>query len=165
MSIPTTAAEYAACEVGTKEATGRNDGDPWRLYMPHSYGISDRNGDGKPDKGLPWCAGFVLEMYRRAGNPIERNTREAWEFCKVSTMFFALQRRGWETTNHDAASLIFYKTRSDSDAGKGSHVGIVEDVDDAGIHTIEGNLGDAVRRRYVSPTSPDILGFIAIPKV
>lgn len=163
MRSPRSAAEYGALEIGTKEATGRNDGDPWRLYMPHSYGRADGDGDGELDIGLPWCAGFVLEMYRRAGRRLERNARERWAFCKVSAMWFALVRRGWQTLDPYEADIVFIADRGGSDAGKGSHVALVEKCLDGVLYTIEGNLGDAVRRFRRPVDAGDILGFIAVP--
>lgn len=154
---------HARTQLGVKEATGRNDGDPWRLYMPHSMGNADRNKDGKPDVGLPWCAGFVLEMYRRAGTPLERSVWEKWHFCRVATMWFSLVARGWQTTDPTKASLLFLRGRGESDKGRGSHVAMVESFDDGIFETIEGNLSNGVRRFRRVASDADILGLIAVP--
>lgn len=150
--------EHAQRFVGIKEV-GENLGPPWLLFMPHSR-------DNKtPEKGLPWCAGFVLRCFALGGRRIHRNVAEEYAFCRVATMWEAMQQREWVILHEHAApgDAIFFGSRVGSDAGPGNHVGIVERIDDVGIHTIEGNSGDAVARRVYAPTNSSIMGYARVP--
>jgi len=152
------AVDVAITQLGICELTGNNDGVPADRYM-------------RGDK-LAWCAGFVLYCYDVSDDPdiwdddddtTKHDDRRFWGLRAVSALEEWAKTMGvWIGPRVIPASndVIFYGSRKGSDAKKGGmHTGIVEFVDDNGIHTVEGNLGDSVKRRTVKPGNPSITGF------
>lgn len=107
-----------------------------------------------------WCAGFVSACAWLAGVkgfPFE---------CSCGRMLVKLQNMGlW--IEDDAyvptpGDLIFYDwgdTGKGDDIGAPGHVGIVEAVKDDNITIIEGNYGDAVKRRTIKANARYIRGY------
>lgn len=145
----THAIDLAATQLGIKEETGHNDGIPADRYM---------RGDE-----LAWCAGFVLWCYDESDDPdIPEAPSDYWKLRNVDTMEKDLKRRGlWIGPSVIPApnDLIFYRNRGSSDSGSGRHVGIVERVSGGIAYTIEGNLGDEVRRSSEELDSDRITGY------
>ena len=138
--------EHAISQLGVREATGRNDGIPATRY---------NDGEAKP-----WCASFVRWCFEQAGAPLPG---KRWLLPSVAHMERALQgAQAWasrELAEPAPGDIIFFADRGGSDAGPGRHVGIVERVQGARVHTIEGNLGDAVRRTSHALASRRITGY------
>lgn len=106
--------------VGVKEATGNNDGEPYRLFMkPYGYGR------------VPWCALFV----KRSLDDAEVNTQgiNATAISAVSQNIV----RTFDVGN------VWWKPRS----GGTGHVGIIADWPPYSDHftSIEGNYSDQVK--------------------
>jgi len=151
------AIDVAITQLGVFETNGHNDGIPADRYM-------------RGDK-LAWCAGFVLWCYDVSDDPpvwdddnkaTTDDAKRYYALRKVSTMLewahtmrVFIEPRVLPARN----DVILYGSRAGSDAGAGNHTGIVERIDGGRIHTVEGNLGDAVRRRSVSIDDRTILGF------
>jgi hypothetical protein len=152
------ALEIAQREIGIHEATGKNDGIPAKKYM-------------RGDK-LAWCAGFVLYCFDESDSVdvwdagldgAEGDDSDYWKLRNVDTMEKFLKERGvWFGWNlpPEPGDIIFFADRGGSDPSKsGRHVGIVESFDGAAIVTVEGNLGNAVKRGLHDCDSPRITGF------
>ncbi len=126
---------HAEFKAGRAEATGHNDGPPSARYM-----------GGRKE---PWCAHFVAACFRECGAPIPGDTvptpTRANPLASVSYMEGIFKDHGWYQRNPLPGDVAFFKTRGQSDAGPGRHVGIVVDVTDTELITVEGNWGNAVR--------------------
>jgi YD repeat-containing protein len=86
--------------------------------------------------GAPWCAYFVSYIARRAGAPIGPGGAGMGYVPYIRA--WAKQTRRWTRTPH-AGDLVTFP----------QHVGIVENVyANHTLTTIEGNAGNAVRRRW-----------------
>src|SRR3954468_4770640 len=86
--------------------------------------------------GAPWCAYFVSYVARRAGAPIGAGGSGIGYVPYIRA--WAKQTRRWTRTPH-AGDLVTFP----------QHVGIVENVyANHTLTTIEGNAGNAVRRRW-----------------
>lgn len=155
------ALEIAQKEIGIHEATGKNDGIPAKKYM-------------RGDK-LAWCAGFLLYCFDEAStidiwdaglDGEEGKDSDYWKLRKVETMELYLKERGvWFGWNLEPmpGDIVFFADRGGSDPSKsGRHTGIVEAFDGTTISTIEGNLGNAVKRAQHDWDSPRITGFARI---
>ena len=165
------AIDIAISQLGVLEATGHNDGVPSERYM---------RGDN-----LAWCAGFALWCFESSDNiaiwdaglgPDEGADSDYWKLRKVSTMKAYLDDRGLGLGGNIVPhrnDLVFFGDRGASDAGDGSHVGIVEAVnpptggDQEGwsITTIEGNLGNKVSRLTHQIPNSRIIGFARVTGV
>jgi hypothetical protein len=120
--------------LGMRELTGNNDGLPADIFM---------HGDR-----MPWCAGFVLGVLKRANATFPgphwqaRNVYFFRSWCKGEGHFVSpieMPEPGW---------IVFYNSRDGSDAGPGQHMGFVEEVDGrrGRMLTIEGNYDNRVAR-------------------
>lgn len=121
------------------------------------------------DEGLPWCAGFVMMVFYEAAAPLHSTIAERWRWRNVQTMEDGLRDLGWWWDarlpfDPEPGDVIFYKGRNASDPGRGRHVGIVEKVGNGAIVSIEGNLGDAVKRAMTQRRDPKIAGFARRPR-
>ncbi len=130
------AIDIAETQIGVREKTGANDGIPSKRYM-------------KGNK-LAWCAGLQLYCNEHSDDPkIYESVREFWRYTNVQEFEDRFKARGlWFGWNirPQRNDLIFFANRGRSDLGRGRHIGIIEKVEDAWIHTIEGNLGNQVKR-------------------
>lgn len=144
------AIDVAITQIGVAEATGRNDGIPAQRYM-------------KGNK-LAWCAGFVAYCFDVSDDPdIAENVREFWAWgTNVQSLEDKMKERGqwfgWAITPQ-RNDIIFFANRGRSDPGRGRHCGIVEKVEGAWVHTIEGNLGNACKRAKHKLSSNRISGY------
>lgn len=140
------ALSLARSQVGVREATGNNDGLP-----------AQRFSNGRRE---PWCANFVAWTFRQSGNPLPGNQRRLAsvqymeDTMKANGKWFA---RGAATPQ--PGDVIFFGNRGDSDRGPGRHVGIVEKVENGRVYTVEGNSGNAVKRRSYPLDHPRITGY------
>lgn len=151
------AIDVAISQLGVYEETGNNDGVPAERYM-------------RGDK-LAWCAGFVLWCYDQSDDPdiwddfdasTTNDARRYWRLRAVARMIeWAHKMKVFIEPNvHPFPNdVIFYGSRSGSDPGPGSHVGIVRSFDGIWIQTVEGNLADKVRPRQVRHGRSDVLGY------
>lgn len=110
--------------------------EPTRLYrMPY---------------GAPWCAMFLCVLAHRAGYRKDKFPFEV----SVSWMVKTARDRGWFRTDNPMAGDIVVYTHS--------HVGLVYDVKEGFIKTIEGNYSRKVAARIVDVGSPKIRGYIRV---
>jgi len=112
---------YAQTQLGVKEATGANDGEPYQRYMkPWGYGR------------VPWCALFVKTCLAAAD--VNTSGINAQAVSAVSK----------NATKAAAPAVVWWKPR----VGGTGHVGLIESWPALGKYfwSIEGNTGNAVRR-------------------
>lgn len=86
----------------------------------------------------PWCAAFVYWCSQQAGIPhsiIARNARTGLEYFKLQNCYdyspYADVQKG---------DILYMKNNN------GAHIGLVTDVDDEFIYTVEGNVKNTVTR-------------------
>ena len=143
--------EVAAQCVGFRELSGNNDGDFVRAVAL--------------EEGYAWCAAFVVWCYDQAGIPLHRSLAERYQMRSVTYLERVFSEREgllWlpRTTVPERGDVIFYGDPAGSDVGRrGRHCGLVERVTRARVYTIEGNLGNAVKRRSVWRRRPSITGY------
>src|SRR5581483_7580593 len=113
--------QIAQGQVGTLEATNRNDGAI--LKYPHAFGRGSE----------PWCADFVSWVNTQAGNPMNDASCPDLEH-KLAT------KGQWKgRTNPQPGDLVFFDWDGDRVP---DHIGIVKQVNPNGtLTTIEGNTG------------------------
>jgi uncharacterized protein (TIGR02594 family) len=140
--------DYARRELaaGVREATGKNDGIPAQRY---NFG-----------ECKPWCAAFVAWCFDQADQHLPGNIRR---LASVDYMERQLEARGARVRDPEPGDVVTFARRLDSDAGPGRHVGIVEDVEGRTLITIEGNVGDRVKRCRRPRHDPQISGFYRWP--
>ena len=120
--------------------------------------------------GIPhgdWCAMFVSFCLHYAQVPGDVIPLE----CGCARWISKLEERGLYLTAAEAfteegeflpvsGDLIFFDNNGN---GLSDHVGLVASVEDGLLHTIEGNVGNSVRRLKYELTNPVILGYGLIP--
>lgn len=117
--------EAAASQIGVKE-TGDNN-TPYGAWYPMN--------------GQPWCAMFVSWCANKAGIPT--NVIPKYSYCP-NGYDELLKCGGKKVTGAEGkpGDIAFFHNGT-----RFSHTGIVEDVSNGEIHTIEGNTSDMVARR------------------
>lgn len=133
---------------GIKEATGKNDGDPARMFM---------RGDQ-----LAWCAAFVLKCIEESDDPQLVFDNQTYYNLRLVRNFVthikSLKR--WVAKDPLPNDIIFFGNGAASDVGvKGNHMGLVEFIKDGRVHTVEGNTSNKVARRDYALDDPQILGY------
>lgn len=145
--------QTARNQIGVKEETGKNDGEPVKRYAGN--------------RSEPWCAHFVAWIYRNVGLPIPDDIipteSQHNPLASVTHMESVFKERGWLHEKPMPGDIVFFASRGQSDAGRGRHCGIVEMVDSKNFSTIEGNLSNAVRRKTHGLDNPQVTGFGRIP--
>lgn len=146
--------EKAVSQLGTAEATGKNDGAPAINYA-----------GGRQE---PWCAHFVAWCYREAGQPIPGDIvpslKRANPLASVQHMERVFREHDWMLVDPAPGDVVFFRTRMKSDPNRyGRHCGIVETVSQYEIGTVEGNTSNRVMRRKYARKSEAITGYGRIP--
>lgn len=142
-------------EVGVTEATGRNDGARVEEYL-----------GGESERGLSWCAAFVLWCYETDGYRWRDNR---WLLRRVSTLYEVARRRGAVLTGADlpeAGDLVLWIGRNaHPSAGPSGHVAIVVGCrlgpdGPLELEIVAGNEDNGVVRRWISVHDPRITAFV-----
>lgn len=143
----------ARSQLGVTELTGNNDGIPAERYM-------------QGDK-LPWCAGFVLWVFREINQQLPGNQ---FKDRAVTELEGNLSLLACEIEHPEPGAIIFFR-KGHVSAGPSGHVGIVEAVnpvlntDDLfWVTTIEGNNANRVKRARYRDDDPIIKGYYKWPK-
>ena len=122
---------------------GNVGGEPyWRWY-----GLSSRT---------EWCAIFVSWCADQCGY-LDSGIIPKFAWVPDAVSWF--QARGqWQSRGYTPApgDIIFFDWEGD---GGANHVGIVEYVENGVVHTVEGNSGNACKRKQYSINSSSILGY------
>jgi hypothetical protein len=104
--------------------------------------------------GQPWCAIFISWCANQAG--ISTNIIPKFASCTIGMNWFK-NRGQWAdrgSRTPQSGDIIFFGSGNTS-----NHVGIVTEVDNLRVHTIEGNTSDSVARRSYLLTNTWILGY------
>ena len=135
----------------------------WNIFAD----VLDKCGYFSPQtkQNVAWCAIFCDFCALQAAIPQDRaNTEKKWD-----AMYFLYQT----TPNYSAGVKEFAQYFKDNGAFKTSdpkpgdmiifnnysHVGIIEDVDNGIITTIEGNAGNMVQRKWYDVDNSSITGY------
>lgn len=152
--------EQAKAWIGCKEANGTHKPiiDLYNAHKPLARGYKVKYTD-------EWCATFVSANFIKLGY-----TKIFPTECSCSKMIALCKSMGiWEerdSVTPKPGDVIFYDWE---DNGKGdntgapNHVGIVEKVSGKTITVIEGNYGEAVKRRSIAVNGKYIRGY-GVPK-
>ena len=115
-----------------------------------------RYGDWWQQPYRDWCAMFVSFCLTRAGVPRDAFPQEASSADWIALLQSReLYDRAGEALP-EAGDVIFFDLDGD---GKADHVGIVTDVDESCVATLEGNSYGGVRRQSYALTAQEILGY------
>lgn len=154
--------EHAATKIGVEEqppGSGSNHGKIIDEWGRRAVGISG---------GFPWCACFVWNMFADLGHPIRDLAQ--YERINVAGWEAYADRTGNEVKRPFKGDLVAYSWNG-STSEPSDHIGFVEKVLAIPwprngrrffIRTVEGNTGDAVRRRW-RWVDPSTVVFIRVP--
>lgn len=126
------------------------------------YGAWYAGGNGTNFSYADWCACFVSFCLNHAGV-----SSDEFPYAAGCTDWIALltergqyeQKGGYTPKPGD---IVFLDTNKDETA---DHVGIVTEVDESAVKTIEGNRADAVGRGSYEPDGVEIVGYGVLPIV
>lgn len=161
----------AAGEIGYVEKASNKDldsqkGNPgkgnWTKYARDLWAADPHFYQG-PKNGYDWCAVFVDWCVYMAAGQDAAAAQKAMCYtgpygagCKASVTYY--KEAGRFQTRQNATPIpgdqIFFGSASSV-----RHTGLVEKVTDGVVYTIEGNSGNAVRRRSYSLSNQDIYGY------
>ena len=139
--IPNGAGNQAIVQVALSQEG--NGGDTYWSW----YGFGSR---------VSWCACFVSWCGEQCGY-LESGVMPKFSLCSDGAKWF--QNKGQFKDGSDipaSGDIIFFDRGSD---GSIDHVGIVESVKKGVVNTVEGNSGDAVRRRSYPIGDSEIYGY------
>lgn len=138
----------AECFIGVTEATGNNDGDVFVFT-----GMRQE----------PWCAHFVAFIFNLVGCTLPMHVRPtkktANPLASCRYLDAVLRKNNYATMRPIKNGIVIFKSRMQSDPGRGWHTGIITDVASDQFSTIEGNTGDSVKIKIYDVTNKNIVGF------
>ena len=125
---------------------GNVGGEPYWSW----YGFESR---------VEWCACFVSWCSNECGY-LESGILPRFASCSGGVQWFR-ERGLWRTGSYQPqpGDIIFFDWADDVQDGNPDHVGIVEQVEDGIVYTIEGNSGDACKAKSYSIDHAEILGY------
>ena len=109
--------------------------------------------------GFPWCAVFIEWLFlkafgeRTAMNMLYLPNGSYAAGCSEFSQYFIGKNAFHKGVPNPGEVIFFYVSNGIN------HIGIVERVEEAVVYTIEGNSGDAVRRRSYMIGDPSIAGY------
>ncbi len=131
--VPTGIGNQAIVQVALSQE-GNVGGQPYWSW----YGFDNR---------VEWCACFVSWCADQCGY-IDAGIIPKFALCSDGAAWFARNGQFQDSSYVPAAGdIIFFDWRGNGDV---DHVGIVESVVNGTVHTIEGNSGNACRKRSYS---------------
>ncbi len=108
---------------------------------------------GNPDPGKyawDWCDGWITYLAHKTGNQKAVVFGDNGHFAYTVAHAQAFKDRGqWHSDVAGIApgDIVFFDWNGSNSISAIDHVGLVVKVDSTGIHTIEGNIENAVRRK------------------
>lgn len=148
-----TAVRVAVKEVGVREVRVNNAP---RIVL---YRYAVRGPGERPQLSEPWCADFVSWAWRRAGVPLgwagngSDYVPELVGWARLTGRWHGA-RSGYRPQPGD---LIVYR----AGGSRWGHVGMVVNLRNGKLLTVEGNYRDRVMRRKITPWAPGVTGFIS----
>ena len=126
------------------------------------YGAWYAGGNGTDFSYADWCACFVSFCLNHAGV-----SSDEFPYAAGCTDWITLltERGQYEQKSNytpKPGDIVFIDTNEDETA---DHVGIVTEVDESAVKTIEGNRADAVGRGSYEPDGVEIVGYGVLPIV
>lgn len=164
---PTMVLNTARAEVGYHEkASNKNLDDKTANSGSGNWNKFAREFDEKyPNfyngrkNGYPWCDIFVDYLflvnfgYEKAIELLCQKERSSGAGCKYSANYYRNKGK-FHTSNPQPGDQIFFGNSNDV-----SHTGIVEEVVNGEVHTIEGNTSDQVKRKVYKLNDSSIYGY------
>ena len=140
------------------DKTANSGGSNWTKYAEYIDSFAGfYNG---PKNGYPWCDVFYDYLFVKTfGEQLGREMlcqpeKSAGAGCLYSAQYYKDAGR-WHRTSPNPGDQIFFSYSS----GEYSHTGIVEEVTDNTVTTIEGNTSDQVARKTYSVNDFGIVGY------
>ena len=163
MSKPADIVAIALAEVGYHEKatnanlddkTANSGGNNWTKYARDLAAAGYYNG-GK--NGFAWCDVFVDWCFFKAygaveGQKIQCQSGPLGAGCIYSAQYY--QQKGRYDKNPKVGDQVFFQT-----GGQIGHTGIVVEVTDSNIMTVEGNSSDQVRKNTYLRSNSYIAGY------
>ena len=148
--------------------TGSGKGDTKIVQVAAKY-IGNQGGEifwrwyGFEDR-VAWCACFVSYVANECGY-IQAGIIPKFAACQDGGIKWFKERQLWKDRNGyvpKTGDIIFFDwedKQTKKRDGNSDHVGIVEEVKDGKVYTIEGNTSDSCARRNYDINSLDIMGY------
>jgi hypothetical protein len=163
MSKPADIVAIALAELGYHEKasntalddkTANSGGNNWTKYARDLAAAGYYNGN---KNGYAWCDVFVDWVFFKAygakeGQRIQCQTGPLGAGCIYSAQYY--QQKGLYDRNPKVGDQVFFQT-----AGQIGHTGIVVEVTDTTITTVEGNSSDQVKKNTYSRSNGYIAGY------
>ena len=163
MSKPADIVAIALAEVGYREKatnsmlddkTANSGSNNWTKYARDLAAAGYYNGN---KNGYAWCDVFVDWCFFKAygaveGQRIQCQTGPLGAGCVYSAQYY--QQKGRYDKNPKVGDQVFFQT-----GGQIGHTGIVVEVTDAAIVTVEGNASDQVKRNTYGLGNGYIAGY------
>lgn len=138
-------------EIGYHEAGGN--------YTKYAEDVDRTAFNCGPKQGLPWCAVFIEWLFLKAFG--ERTAMKMLNLpngsyaagCNEFSQYF-IRANAFHKGAPKPGEVIFFYVGNEI-----NHIGIVEQIKEAVIYTIEGNSGDSVRRNSYIANDPSIAGY------
>jgi len=145
--------DVARTQLGVSEKTGKNDGIPAQRYM---------RGDA-----LAWCAGFVLWCLAQSDNRWRHAFDAKHYTCRrVSGLVSVAGEQGLFRPRKgylpQPGDIVFFSNATSDVGVQGNHCGIVDEVAEGRVRTIEGNTSNKVARRDYAVDDRRILGYASL---
>ncbi len=163
MSKPADIVAIALAELGYHEKasntalddkTANSGGNNWTKYARDLAAAGYYNGN---KNGYAWCDVFVDWVFFKAygakeGQRIQCQTGPLGAGCIYSAQYY--QQKGRYDRNPKVGDQVFFQT-----GGQIGHTGIVVEVTDTTITTVEGNSSDQVKKNTYSRSNGYIAGY------
>ncbi len=163
MSKPADIVAIALAELGYHEKasntalddkTANSGGNNWTKYARDLAAAGYYNGN---KNGFPWCDCFVDWVFFKAygaveGQRIQCQSGPLGAGCIYSAQYY--QQKGRYDRNPKVGDQVFFQT-----GGQIGHTGIVVEVTDTTITTVEGNSSDQVKKNTYSRSNGYIAGY------
>ncbi|QXJ25992.1 CHAP domain-containing protein [Actinomadura graeca] len=143
---PSEVIKMAESQVGIREGkNGRTKYHKWYMSTPHAAETARRDGGAVADyDGAQWCNMFVSWVGAQVGAK-----DMGWDAYTVQHATWFKKEDRWGTKARPGA-VVFFDWKDGRSGGIGGiqHVGlVVKDNGDGTIDTVEGNTGNAVKRK------------------
>lgn len=102
---------------------------------------TDYYGSEVSGAGYPWCCAFIWWLFKNLGASDLFCGGQKTAYCPF-VMNYAKQHNQWVTSDYQPGDLVLFDWDKD---GIADHIGLVTRVSGSSVHTVEGNVDEAVR--------------------